>query len=156
MRRPIKNKHKPGPDERYQSVKLARFINYIMLNGKKTVAQRLVYKALDRIKDETGQDPLEVFNTAVENVSPLVEVRSRRVGGANYQIPVEVRPERRLQLALRWLTEAARASRGGKSSDIRIAEELIAASNKEGAAITKRENVHKMAEANKAFAHLAW
>ncbi len=156
MRRPVKNRKRPGAESKYNSEKLARFTNYIMLDGKKNIARTLVYGALDHIKEEMKvEDPLEIFNQAVENVGPQMEVRSRRVGGANYQVPVEVRPERRTQLALRWITEASRV-RGGKPSYVRIAEEIMAAANNEGSAVTKKENVHKMANANKAFAHFAW
>ena len=144
------------PDVKYGSEKLARFINKVMRDGKKSVAQRILYDALDLIRERLkGVDPLEVFKTAVENVKPKVEVRSRRVGGATYQVPVEVNPQRRQALAIRWIIQAARA-RSGRPMYRRLADELIAAYNREGAAMTRRENVHRMAEANKAFAHFAW
>lgn len=155
MRRPVKKQPQPKPDSLYGSVRLAKFINNFMLDGKKTVAQRVVYDALAEIKKRTKKDPLEIFETALHNVGPTMEVRSRRVGGANYQVPREVRPERRDQLAMRWIIEASRSGRG-RASFLRLADEIIAASNEEGAAFTKRENTHKMAEANRAFAHFAW
>ncbi|HNU95453.1 MAG TPA: 30S ribosomal protein S7 [Candidatus Paceibacterota bacterium] len=156
MRRKIKNRNIVEPDIVYNSPKLAKFINNIMLNGKKETARKSVYKAFDIIKEETGNpNPLEVFDTAIKNASPLVEVRSRRIGGANYQVPREVRPERRTALAMRWIINAARGKKGAPIHK-KLAEELIAASKNEGAAVKKREDTHKMAEANKAFAHFAW
>ena len=156
MRRPIKNKHEVVADSVYNSVKLSRFINYIMQDGKKEVARKVVYGSFERIKEKTkNPNPLEVFDIALKNASPSVEVRSRRVGGANYQVPREVRAERRVTLAMRWIVDAAR-SRKGTSMDKAIAEELIAAYNNEGSAVKKKDDTHKMAEANKAFAHLAW
>ncbi len=156
MRHPVKNRNIPKPDIQYNSEKLARFINYVMLDGKKSVSQKVVYGAFDILKDKTGNpNPLEVFDIAIKNASPLMEVRSRRIGGANYQVPREVRAERRLSLAMRWILQAAR-SRKGTTMDKAIAEELLAAHNNEGAAVTKKENTHKMAESNKAFAHFAW
>ena len=156
MRRKIKNRNIVEPDIVYNSPKLAKFINNIMLNGKKETARKSVYKAFDIIKEETGNpNPLEVFDTAIKNASPLVEVRSRRIGGANYQVPREVRPERRTALAMRWIINAARGKKGAPIYK-KLAEELIAASKNEGAAVKKREDTHKMAEANKAFAHFAW
>lgn len=156
MRRKIKNRNIVEPDIVYNSPKLAKFINNIMLNGKKETARKSVYKAFDIIKEETGNpNPLEVFDTAIKNASPLVEVRSRRIGGANYQVPREVRPERRTALAMRWIINAARSKKGAPIHK-KLAEELIAASKNEGAAVKKREDTHKMAEANKAFAHFAW
>lgn len=156
MRRPIKNKHEVVADSVYNSVKLSRFVNYIMQDGKKEVARKVVYGSFERIKEMTkNPNPLEVFDIALKNASPQVEVRSRRVGGANYQVPREVRPERRVTLAMRWIVEAAR-SRKGTSMDKALAEEFIAAYNNEGSAVKKKEDTHKMAEANKAFAHFAW
>jgi small subunit ribosomal protein S7 len=155
MRRPVKKQPKPKPDSVYDSVRLAKFINYVMLDGKRTVAQRVVYDTLAEIKERTKKEPLEVFETALHNVGPTMEVVSRRVGGANYQVPREVRSERRDQLAMRWIIEAARSGKG-RAAHLRLADEIIAASNEEGAAFTKRENTHKMADANKAFAHFAW
>lgn len=155
-RRPLPTK-KPLPgDRKYNSDKLSQFINYVMLDGRKETATILVYSALDIIKDkEKVEDPIEVFKEALKNVGPIMEVRSRRVGGANYQVPREVRPERRTALAMRWLLSGAR-NRKGVSMDKALADELILASKNEGEAVKKRENMHKMAEANKAFAHFAF
>jgi len=156
MRRKVKNRKVVGPDSVYQSTKVAKLINYCMERGKKNTARRVVYGALDLIKEkEKAQEPLEVLDSALRNTSPTVEVRSRRVGGANYQIPREVRPERRLALGMKWIIGAAR-SRKGAPMHIKLAEEIISASKGEGEAVKKRENTHKMAEANKAFAHFAW
>jgi small subunit ribosomal protein S7 len=156
MRHPVKNRKTPKPDISYNSVKLSRFINYIMLDGKKSIAQKIVYGAFDILKEKTGNpNPLEVFDIAIKNASPLMEVRSRRIGGANYQVPREVRAERRLALAMRWILDAAR-SKKGTTMNKALAEELLAAYNNEGSAVTKKENTHKMAESNKAFAHFAW
>lgn len=156
MRRKVKNRNIVTPEKVYNSEKLARFINYVMLDGKRTTAQRVVYKALDAAKEKVGNpNALEVFDLALKNASPSMEVRSRRVGGSNYQVPREVRTERRLQLAMRWIIEAARAKKG-ISMDKALAEEILAAYNNEGFAIKKRDDTHKMAEANKAFAHFAW
>ena len=143
------------PDPKFGSVELAKFMNVVMLSGKKAVAERIVYGALEQIQTKSGKDPMEVFDTAINNVKPLVEVKSRRVGGANYQVPVEVRPVRRLALAMRWVREAAK-KRGEKSMDLRLAGELLDAAEGRGAAMKKREDTHKMAEANKAFSHFRW
>jgi len=143
------------PDPKFGSVELAKFMNVVMLDGKKAVAERIIYGALEQIQSKTGKEPLEVFTLAINNVKPIVEVKSRRVGGANYQVPVEVRPVRRLALAMRWLREAAK-KRGEKSMDLRLAGELLDASEGRGAAMKKREDTHKMAEANKAFSHFRW
>jgi small subunit ribosomal protein S7 len=143
------------PDPKFGSVELAKFMNVVMLSGKKAVAERIVYGALDQIQAKTGKEPIEVFNAAINNIKPVVEVKSRRVGGANYQVPVEVRPVRRLALAMRWLREAA-TKRGEKSMDLRLAGELIEAAEGRGGAMKKREDTHKMAEANKAFSHFRW
>lgn len=155
MRRPIKNK-KPIPQDRvYGSEQVSKFINCVMWDGKKNTARTIVYGAFDAIKEkEKDANPLEVFESAIRNAGPQVEVRSRRVGGANYQVPREVRPERRQALAFRWIIDAARAKGGSFAGN--LADELIAASKGEGESIKKRDNVHKMAEANKAFAHFAW
>ena len=153
MRRPIKNKPVIKPDDMYGSVKVARLINYIMERGKKDTARRIVYTAFTELKK--AGDPIAVFEDALKNVEPLMEVRSRRVGGANYQVPSEVRPERRIALALRWIITAAKNKKGTPMST-RLANEILLASKGEGEAVTKRENTHKMAEANKAFAHFAW
>jgi len=156
MRRPIKKKIRIAKDNRYNSERLEKFINNVMLDGKKETARKVVYGALDEIKKQiTDKEPLEVFEEAIRNVGPSVEVRSRRVGGANYQVPREVRPERRQALAMRWIITAARAKSGGPASKF-FAEEIIAAANNEGVAIKKKEDTHKMAEANRAFAHFAW
>ncbi|OJI09616.1 MAG: 30S ribosomal protein S7 [Candidatus Vogelbacteria bacterium CG10_big_fil_rev_8_21_14_0_10_49_38] len=154
MRRPTKKLSRVKPDFQYQSLKVEKLINYIMQAGKKNTARTVVYDALTLIKDKTKEEPLEVFETALRNVSPQVEVRSRRVGGANYQVPHEVRPERKMSLAYRWLIEAAKNKKGKPMAD-KLAAELIDAYKNEGEAIKKRENVHRMAEANRAFAHFA-
>ena len=143
------------PDPKFGSVELAKFMNVVMLSGKKAVAERIVYGALDQVQSKTGKEPIEVFSLAINNIKPIVEVKSRRVGGANYQVPVEVRPVRRLALAMRWLREAAK-KRGEKSMDLRLAGELMDAAEGRGAAMKKREDTHKMAEANKAFSHFRW
>ena len=143
------------PDPLYNSVLVTKLINSIMLDGKKGVSQKVVYGAFDIIKDKTGNDPMEVFNTAMKNVMPVLEVKARRVGGANYQVPIEVRADRRQALAIRWLVDYAR-KRGGKSMQEKLAGELMDAANNTGAAVKKREDTHKMAEANKAFAHYRW
>ncbi len=156
MRRPIKDKRNIQPDRVYNSLVVERFINYLMLDGKKSVARKVVYDAMDIIKEKAKvKDPMEVFNGAIKNAGPIMEVKSRRIGGANYQVPIQVKEDRKLSLAMRWILEAARAKKGTSMSE-RLAEELIQANNKEGEVIKKRENVHKMAEANKAFAHFAW
>lgn len=142
------------PDIVHGRVELGRFINYVMKDGKKSTAENLVYNALEKVKVITKQDPIAVFEKALENASPLLEVASRRVGGANYQVPREVRPERRFILAVRWIIGAARAKKGKPMAD-KLAEELIAASKNEGAAIKKKQDTHRMAEANRAFAHFA-
>jgi small subunit ribosomal protein S7 len=143
------------PDPKFGSVELAKFMNVVMLSGKKAVAERIIYGAFDQIQTKTGKEPIEVFNLAINNIKPIVEVKSRRVGGANYQVPVEVRPVRRLALAMRWLREAAK-KRGEKSMDLRLAGELLDAAEGRGAAMKKRDDTHKMAEANKAFSHFRW
>ena len=140
------------PDPKYASQDVSKFINVLMTGGKKAVAERIIYGALDQIKKKSSKEPLEVFNQALSNVKPMVEVKSRRVGGANYQVPVEVRPVRRVALAMRWLREAAR-KRGEKSMGQRLAAELSEAAEGRGGAVKRREEVHRMAEANKAFSH---
>lgn len=156
MRRKVKKHPAPAPDHIYNSAKVSKFINYVMERGKKNTARTIIYKTFDAIKEKTKtENPLEIFDTALKNTAPLMEVRSRRVGGANYQIPREVRPERRAALSMKWIIEAARAKKGSPMHN-RLAEEIIAASKNEGEAVKKRENTHKMAEANKAFAHFAW
>ncbi|GAB7387300.1 30S ribosomal protein S7 [Bacillaceae bacterium] len=143
------------PDPIYNSKLVTRLINRIMIDGKKGLAQRILYRAFDIIRERTGQDPMEVFEQALKNVMPVLEVRARRVGGANYQVPVEVRPERRTSLGLRWLVQYARM-RNEKTMEERLAAEIIDAANNTGGAVKKREDTHKMAEANKAFAHYRW
>src|SRR5699024_298183 len=143
------------PDPKFGSVDLAKFMNVVMLSGKKAVAERIVYGALDVVQEKTGKEPIEVFNTAINNIKPVVEVKSRRVGGANYQVPVEVRPVRRAALAMRWLREAAKR-RGEQSMVQRLAGELMDASEGRGGAMRKREDTHRMAEANKAFSYNRW
>lgn len=156
MRRKIKNRNKVRPDVVFNSVKVEKFINYVMLEGKKNTARKIVYDTLEAIKDLSKvEDPMEVFETALKNTAPAMEVRSRRIGGANYQVPREVRPTRKSFLSMKWIVEAARAKKG-KSMHKKLAEEIISASKNEGEAVKKRENVHKMAESNKAFAHFAW
>lgn len=143
------------PDPKFKSILAAKFINGLMQRGKKSVAEQIFYTALDMIEEQTKKNGLEVFEKAIENCKPILEVRSRRVGGATYQVPIEVRLNRKQALALRWLISYAE-SRPGKSMADKLAAELIAASNKEGGSIKKREDTHKMAEANKAFAHFRW
>lgn len=155
MRRKVTNRNIAKPDIVFNSPVLGKFINGVMWSGKKETARKIVYGALDIVKEKTNLDPIEVFVLAIENASPVMEVRSRRIGGANYQVPREVRPERRQNLAFRWIIAAARGGKGRPMHE-KLADELIAASKKEGAAVKKREDTHKMAEANKAFAHFAW
>jgi small subunit ribosomal protein S7 len=143
------------PDPRFGSLLAGKFINCMMEQGRKSAAQRIFYDAMEIIKEKSGGDPLDVFTKALENIKPLVEVRSKRVGGATYQVPCEVSKKRALSLAIRWLLEATRSKKGSPMAN-RLAAELLDANKKEGAAVTKRENTHKMAEANKAFAHYAW
>ncbi|HEX7455295.1 MAG TPA: 30S ribosomal protein S7 [Gallionella sp.] len=140
------------PDPKFGNQDLSKFVNVLMTAGKKSVAERILYGALEQVGKKTGKDAIEIFNLAITNAKPQVEVKSRRVGGANYQVPVEVRPSRRMALSMRWLREAAR-KRGEKSMGMRLAGELIDASEGRGGAVKKREEVHRMAEANKAFSH---
>jgi small subunit ribosomal protein S7 len=151
-RRRTPEKREIIPDPKFGNVTLAKFMNHVMVSGKKAVAERIVYGALDRIQNRSGKNPLEVFEAALEAVSPAVEVKSRRVGGATYQVPVEVRPSRRMALSMRWIVDSAR-SRNEKSMAMRLAGELQDASEGRGSAVRKREDVHRMAEANRAFAH---
>ncbi|MEY5130322.1 MAG: hypothetical protein RL734_389 [Bacteroidota bacterium] len=155
MRKKRAEKRYAVPDPRFNDVMVSRFINKVMIQGKKNTARILVYSAFDIIADKMKQDPIEVFRKALSNVSPAIEVRSRRVGGATYQVPVEVREERRFALAIRWLKLYA-SERRDKSMASRLASELMAASNGEGSSVKKRDDVHRMAEANKAFAHFKW
>ncbi len=156
MRRKIKKQPAPEADIIYQSEKVSKFVNYVMERGKKAVARKVVYDAFEVIKEkEKVENPLEVFDTALKNTAPMMEVRSRRVGGANYQVPREVREVRRNFLSMKWIIDAARAKKG-QPMHMKLADEIILASKNEGEAVKKRENTHKMAEANKAFAHFAW
>jgi len=154
MRGKQATKRKIKPDSKFDNLVLAKFINLIMQKGKKTIAQKIIYNAFDIIKEKTKKDPISIFDQAIKNVSPILEVKSRRIGGANYQIPVEVRGDRRLTLAMRWIIGAAR-TRKGKPMQEKIAQELMDASQRQGEAIKKKEDVHRMAEANRAFAHFA-
>lgn len=153
MRRPIKKKNIPGPDPVYGSAQVSKLINYVMQRGQKETARKIVYDAFEELKK--GGDPVVIFDEALKNVQPAMEVRSRRVGGANYQVPMPVRPERQLALALRWMIAAAQNGKGTPMST-RLAAQIKSAQKGEGDAVTKKENMHKMAEANKAFAHFAW
>ncbi|MCI0438891.1 MAG: 30S ribosomal protein S7 [Chloroflexi bacterium] len=154
-RRRRAERRQPLPDTKYNSVELTRFINKIMLSGKKTHAQRIVYDALERVENEMNRPAIEIFEQAIRNSTPMLEVRSRRVGGATYQVPTEVRPERRLALAMRWLIGSSR-SRGGSPMSQRLAQDLMEAARGQGAAVRRREELHRMAEANRAFAHYRW
>jgi small subunit ribosomal protein S7 len=147
-------KHPVDPDHKHNSVKLAKFINYVMTRGKKTVATKVVYDALDKVETQMKTEPKAVFEQAIRNVSPILEVKGRRIGGANYQVPMEVQEPRKTTLGMKWIIDAARAKKGKPMAE-KLATELMEAYNKQGAAIKKREDVHKMAEANKAFAHFA-
>jgi small subunit ribosomal protein S7 len=155
MRKKRAEKRYLKPDPKFSDVMVAKFINSIMYDGKKSRAREIVYNAFDAIEERTKKPGLDVFKRALSNVQPLIEVRSRRVGGATYQVPTEVRPERRIALAMRWIKTYAR-SRNDKSMSQKLAAELISASNNEGSAVKKKEDTHKMAEANKAFAHFKW
>ncbi|SPJ33994.1 30S ribosomal protein S7 [Kushneria phyllosphaerae] len=151
-RRRIAAKRDILPDPKFGSERLAKFMNHLMISGKKSVAERIVYGALDRVAERSNDEPLDIFDKALEAIQPMVEVKSRRVGGATYQVPVEVRPSRRHALAMRWLVDAAR-NRGEKTMVQRLAGEMLDAAEGKGAAVKKREDVHRMAEANKAFSH---
>ncbi len=153
MRRAYK-KHKLSPDSVYNDLVVSQFINKVMKSGKKTIAQKIVYDSFNIIKEKTQKEPLEIFNKAIENVSPLLEVKPKRVGGATYQVPMEVRQERKLDLAIKWILDAAR-SKKGKGMAIKLSDELMSAANNEGNAMKKKTDTHRMAEANKAFAHFA-
>ena len=154
-RRRQAEKRKITPDPKYGNIELSQFINKIMLNGKKTVAQRIVYDALDKAEEDSHRPGLEVFDQAIKNVTPMLEVRSRRVGGATYQVPTEVRPGRKLALAMRWIIGSARA-RQGMSMAQGLAQELTEAAKNQGASVKRKEDLHRMAEANRAFAHYRW
>jgi len=151
-RRRVIAKREVLPDPKFGNKTIAKFMNHLMVDGKKSVAEKIVYGALDVVAEKSGKDPLEAFETALENIAPLVEVKSRRVGGATYQVPVEVRPDRRNALAMRWLVDHSR-SRGEKSMALRLAGEVMDAAEGRGSAVKKREDVHRMAEANRAFSH---
>jgi small subunit ribosomal protein S7 len=156
MRRKHKIKHRPSPDHRYHSIKVEKFINYVMEAGKKSVARTVVYGSFDALAEKAkGEDPVEIFESALRNVGPSVEVRSRRVGGANYQVPVEVRPARATTLALRWIVNNAR-NRKEHSMAERLVGEIMDAAGGQGVSVKRREDMHKMAEANRAFAHYRW
>ena len=154
-RRRVVAKREVLPDPKFGNVTLAKFMNHVMVSGKKSVAERIVYGALDIVQDRLSKDPLEAFDEALENIAPMVEVKSRRVGGATYQVPVEVRPARRQTLAMRWVIDAAR-KRSEKSMAHRLAHELLDAAENRGTAVKKKEDTHRMAEANKAFSHYPW
>jgi len=144
-----------NPDLVYNDIMVAKFINQVMMDGKKTIAQKIVYGSFNLIKERTSQDPLDVFRTAIQNVSPVLEVKPKRVGGATYQVPMEVKANRRLSLAMKWMIGTSR-SKKGKAMKEKLADEIIEASKNTGTSVRKKENVHKMAEANRAFAHFAW
>ncbi len=154
-RRRVAQKREILPDPKYRSVLLSKFINIIMEGGKKSTAEKICYGAFDIIKEKTGEDPLKVFKTAIDNVKPILEVKPRRVGGATYQVPIEVRPQRKVALAFRWISTHTR-QRNEKTIREKLAAELLDAYNKTGSSIKKKEDTHKMAEANKAFAHYRW
>jgi len=149
-------KREPAPDPIYNSALLTKFINTVMKAGKRSTAEQILYRSLDIIKEKTGDDPLKVFKKAIDNVKPSLEVKSRRVGGSNYQVPIEVNPNRRLSLSIRWLVTYARARGDGKTMQEKLANEFLDAANLRGGAVKKREDTHRMAEANKAFAHYRW
>lgn len=155
MKYPITQRHPIASDHKYGSQEVAKFINYIMKGGKKATARKIVYDAFAQIAEETDEEPLKTFEAAIENVGPKMEVRSKRIGGATYQVPYEVDQKRRLQLSLRWIKKAALDGQGGESVANALARELMTAAEGEGAAVKRREQAHKMAEANKAFAHFA-
>lgn len=155
MRRKTKIKKYIIPDERYDNLLVSKLVNYVMRSGKKSVAQKVVYTSFDIIKEKTKANPIEIFDRAMRNITPSIEVKSRRVGGANYQVPQPVRNERKVQLAFRWLLLAAKSKKGKPMAE-KLAEELMLASNNEGSAIRKKLDTHRMAEANRAFAHFSW
>lgn len=155
MRRPITQRHVLPPDQKHSSILVSRLINYLMHDGKKAVATRIVYDALESAEKTLKKPAMEVLDTVVANAGPTMELKSRRVGGANYQVPIEVRPERRIQLALRWIVDGARSGKG-RDMEHRLADEFVAAFKNEGTACKKKADMHRMAEANRAFAHFAW
>ncbi|MDD2732230.1 MAG: 30S ribosomal protein S7 [Candidatus Pacebacteria bacterium] len=148
-------RHPIAPDPLYDSVLISKFINQVMRKGKKTIARKIVYQSFEIIKEKTKKDPLEVFDSALKNAAPLLEIKPKRIGGATYQVPVEVKGDRKITLAIRWIIEGAKSKKGKPMKD-KLAEELIEAANNSGSAVRKRINTHKMAEANRAFAHFAW
>ncbi|HEY5594320.1 MAG TPA: 30S ribosomal protein S7 [Nitrospiria bacterium] len=154
-RRAVISQRVIAPDARYNDKLVSKLINTVMRKGKKSIAEKICYQSFEIVKTKTGNDPLKIFKTAVDNVRPMLEVKSRRVGGASYQVPVDIRPNRRMALALRWLTQYAE-QRSGKSMGEKLAAEILDASNNTGGAIKKKEDTHRMAEANKAFAHYRW
>jgi len=155
MRRPVHKRAIVQPDQKYSSVLVSKLINYVMREGKRSKAAGIVYTALEKAAQATGKTAVEVLDTAIANAGPTMELKSRRVGGANYQVPIEVRPERRVQLALRWMIDSARGGKG-KAMDAKLAEEFIGAFKNEGNAVKKKADMHRMADANRAFAHLSW
>ena len=155
MRRPVKKKIRLEPDSRYSSMLVARLINQVLREGKKSIAERIVYNAMKIAEEKMKKPALEVLEQAIENAAPQLELRSKRVGGANYQVPYEVRPERRITLALRWIVGSARGQKG-KDMEIKLADEIVNSINNTGMAVKKKQDMHRMAEANKAFAHFAW
>lgn len=155
MRRRAQTKRIILPDSKYNNEVVARLINYIMWDGKKNVARDVVYRTFDIVRDKTKKEPLEIFDEAIKNTSPLLEVKSRRIGGANYQVPKQVKGDRRLTLALRWIIQVARSKKGHPMAE-KLAEEIIQASQNTGTAVKKKEDTHRMAQANRAFAHFAW
>ncbi len=155
-RRRVVQKRDIAADPLYQSPLVTKFVNCVMSDGKRSTAERIIYQSFDIIKEKTGDDPLKVFKKAVDNVKPSLEVKSRRVGGSNYQVPIEVNPNRRLSLSIRWLVGYARSRGDGKTMEEKLANELMDAANLRGGAVKKREDTHRMAEANKAFAHFRW
>lgn len=155
MRRPIQKRAIIQPDQKYSSVLVSKLINYVMREGKRSKAAGIVYAALEKAAQVTGKSAVEVLDAAIANAGPTMELKSRRVGGANYQVPIEVRPERRVQLALRWMIDSARGGKG-KSMETKLADEFIGAFKNEGNAVKKKADMHRMADANRAFAHLAW
>jgi len=155
MRRRRSTKRETTPDRKYESALVGKFINTVMLDGKKTTAERAVYRTLEQVEKQTKKPALEVFEQAIKNVSPALEVKSRRIGGASYQVPREVRGDRKITLAFRWILQAARSKKGSSISQ-RLAEEIVLASKGEGVAIKKKSDTHRMAEANRAFAHFSW
>ena len=155
MRRRRAEKREVIPDPKYKSVTVARFINIIMTRGKRSVAEKIVYRCFDVLAKETGKGALEVFQKALDNARPLLEIKPRRIGGATYQVPIDVKPERGVSIVMRWIRNFARTKKG-KPMEIKLADELLEAYNNQGSAVKKRDDTHKMAEANKAFAHFAW